>query len=53
LLGLIVGIVHAFWSQPHDHNESEHILWNIVVYVVAGADLSAVIAAIRNWRMRW
>ncbi|KFG70982.1 hypothetical protein [Microvirga sp. BSC39] len=56
LLGLIAGIahtyVHAFWRQPHNHSESEHILWSMLVYVVAGAALSAMIAAIRNWRMR-
>ncbi|MBM6584034.1 hypothetical protein ILT44_27930 [Microvirga sp. BT689] len=56
LLGLFFGVVnayvHAFWSQPHDHNEIKHILWMMVVYVGAGAALSATLAVIRNRLMR-
>ncbi len=51
-VGFIHAYVHAFWSQSHGHNEIDHILWRMVIFVVAGAALSAAIAVIHSWLMR-
>jgi hypothetical protein len=52
LLGLMVGVVHAyvhaFWSRTGDANVVEHVLWETVISMVAGAALSAILAVIRN-----
>ena len=56
LLGLVGGMAlnfyDAFWGHAPDDHQATHVLFEMVIFVLAGASLLAVISAIRNWLLR-
>lgn len=52
LLGFVLGIVHAFWSQTVEDHSVGHLLWEITLSMGVGAVLPAAIAVVRNWLIR-
>ena len=53
LLGMVGGIIRsfidAFSRQAPDSDQTMHVLSVTVLFVVAGALLLAMVAAVRNW----
>ena len=56
LLGLVGGMTltffDAFWGQVSDDHQAAPVLFEMVIFVLAGASLLAAIAATRNWLLR-
>ena len=56
LLGLVGGMMlnffDAFWRQVPDDNQATHVLFEMVIFILAGASLLAAISATRNWLLR-
>jgi hypothetical protein len=42
----------AFWRQVPDDHQATHVLFEMVIFVLAGASLLAAISATRNWLLR-
>ena len=56
LLGLVGGMMlnffDAFWGQVSDDHQAAPVLFEMVIFVLAGASLLAAISATRNWLLR-
>ena len=56
LLGLVGGMTlnffDAFWGQVSDDHQAAPALFEMVIFVLAGASLLAAISATRNWLLR-
>ncbi len=56
LLGLVGGMTlnffDAFWGQVSDDHQAAPVLFEMVIFVLAGASLLAAISATRNWLLR-
>jgi hypothetical protein len=56
LLGLVGGMTlnffDAFWGQVSDDHQAAPVLFEMVIFVLAGASLLAAISATRNWILR-
>jgi hypothetical protein len=56
LLGLVGGMTlnffDAFWGQVSDDHQAAPVLFEMVIFVLAGASLLAAISSIRNRLLR-
>jgi hypothetical protein len=49
---MTLNFLDAFGGQISDNNEATHVLFKMVIFVLAGASLLAAISSIRNWLLR-